>query len=71
MPLGLSLLGLNVCHTIMIGEDEDPRTYTIASCQNSGTLQLRQYGYVMHDTRNMCDPTTTSNRKNHLQYSRP
>jgi hypothetical protein len=33
---------------------------------NSGTLQPHEHGCLMHDTRNIVDPTTTSNRENNL-----
>jgi hypothetical protein len=29
----------------------------IATCQNSGTMQPHQHGCVMHDMRNIVDPT--------------
>jgi hypothetical protein len=38
----------------------------IATCQNSGTAQPHEHGCEMHDTRNIFDTTTTSNRENHL-----
>jgi hypothetical protein len=42
------------------------RGVVIATCQNSGTLQQHEHGCVMDDTRNIIDPTITSNRENHL-----
>jgi hypothetical protein len=38
----------------------------IATCQNSGILQPHKHECVMHDTRNIVDPTIISNHGNHL-----
>jgi hypothetical protein len=43
----------------------DSATSDIATCQNSGTLQLHEHECVMHDTLNILNPKT-SNRENHL-----
>jgi hypothetical protein len=41
-------------------------TLGITTCQNSGTLQRHEHGWVMYDTHNIVDPTTTNNYENHL-----
>jgi hypothetical protein len=54
------LVGLSLWILIYTANSDLPKLRDTAS------LQPREYGCVMHDTHNIFDPTTTSNRENHL-----